>query len=229
VRAAPPASGFPGFRLLTNVRDRRTIVRIMRTPRGQVQDWLFPRVRRAVLTLLMMDSDKRWHLRDIARKADCAVGSVRRELQGLADCGIVVESRDGNRTYYQANPQCPVYAELAGMVRKTSGLADVLRAALAGLGARVQVAFVYGSQARQEAGPGSDVDLMVIGEAGFAEVVSALAQTQDTLGREINPTVYSVEEFDHKVSSGHHFVRSVLKDRKIFLIGDADELGKLAK
>jgi predicted nucleotidyltransferase len=177
----------------------------------------------------MMDSDKRWHLREVARRADCAVGSVRRELKGLVDCGIAVESRDGNRTYYQANPQCPVYAELAGMIRKTSGLAEVLRIALAGLGERVQVAFVYGSQARQEAGPGSDVDLMVIGETGFAEVVSTLAQAQDTLGREINPTVYSAEEFGRKASSGHHFIRSVLKDRKIFLIGDEDELGELAK
>jgi predicted nucleotidyltransferase len=200
----------------------------MRTSRGQVQDWLFPRARRAILTLLMMDSDKRWHLREVVRRADCAVGTVRRELKGLVECGIAVESRDGNRTYYQANPQCPVYPELAGIIRKTSGLADVLRAAMAGLGERVKVAFIYGSQARQEAGPSSDVDLMVIGEVGFAEVVSAISQAQDALGKEINPTVYSPEEFRRKASSGHQFVRSVLKDRKIFLIGDADELGRLA-
>lgn len=194
----------------------------------QVQDWLFPRVRRAVLTLLMMDPDKRWHLREVVRRADCAVGTVRRELKGLVDCGIAIESRDGNRTYYQANSQCPVYVELAGLIRKTSGLAGVLRAPLAGLGERVKIAFVYGSQARQEAGPSSDVDVMVIGEVGFAEVVSALAQAQDILGREINPTVYSPEEFAQKSSSGHHFVRSVLKGPKLFLIGDADELGRLA-
>ncbi len=176
----------------------------------------------------MMDPDKRWHLREIVRRADCAVGTVRRELKGLVDCGIAVESRDGNRTYYQANVQCPVYPELAGLIRKTSGLADVLRAALAGLGERVRIAFVYGSQARQEGGPGSDVDLLVVGEVAFAEVVSALAQAQDLLGREINPTVYSPEELAHKSAAGHHFVRSVLKAPKLFLIGDADELGRLA-
>jgi predicted nucleotidyltransferase len=200
----------------------------MRTSRGQVQDWLFPRVRRAVLTLLLMDPDKRWHLRDVARKANCAVGTVRRELKGLVACGIVVESRDGNRTYYQANSQSPVYPELAALIRKTSGLADVLRAALAGLGEQVKVAFVYGSEARHESGPSSDIDLMVIGDVGFADVVSALAEAQDTLGKEINPTVYSPQEFGRKVSVGHHFVRSVLKERKIFLIGNADELGRLA-
>ncbi|OHB64713.1 MAG: hypothetical protein A2Y76_06495 [Planctomycetes bacterium RBG_13_60_9] len=200
----------------------------MRTPRGQAQDWLFPRVRKAVLTLLLMDPDQRWHLREVVRRTDCAVGTVRRELKGLVACGIAVENRDGNRTYYQANPQCPVYAELAGLIRKTSGLAEVLRTALAGLGGRIKAAFVYGSQARQEAGPDSDVDLMVIGEVAFAEVVAVLAQAQDALGREINPTVYSAEEFGHKASSGHHFVRSVLKNQKVFLIGDEDELGRLA-
>lgn len=210
------------------MRDKRTIVRIMRTPAVQVQDWLFPRVRRSVLTLLLMDPDKRWHLREVARKADCAVGTVRRELKGLVACGIAVESRDGNRIYYQANSQCPVYPELAGLIRKTSGLVDVLRAALAGVGERIRVAFVYGSQARQEAGPRSDVDLLVIGEIGFTELVSALAQAQETLDREINPTVYSAREFSRKAASGHHFVRSVLKTPKVFLIGDADELGRLA-
>ncbi len=181
-----------------------------------------------MLTLLLMDPDKRWHLREVARKADCAVGTVRRELKGLVACGIAVESRDGNRTYYQANLGCPVYPELAGLIRKTSGLVDVLQAALAGVRRRVRVAFVYGSQARQEGGPRSDVDLMVIGEIAFAEVVTALAQAQDTLGREINPTVYSATEFHRKAASGHHFVRSVLKTPRVFLIGDADELGKLA-
>lgn len=123
--------------VLADVRYKRTIVRIMRTPRGQVQDWLFPRVRRAVLTLLMVDSDKRWHLREVVRRADCAIGTVRRELKGLVACGVVIESRDGNRTYYQANPQCPVFAELSSLIRKTSGLADVLRAALAKLSERI--------------------------------------------------------------------------------------------
>jgi DNA-binding transcriptional ArsR family regulator len=200
----------------------------MRTSAPQVQDWLFPRVRRAVLTLLMMNPDKRWHLREIARRTGGAVGTVRRELKGLADCGIVTESRDGNRTYYQANTQCPIYPELAGLIRKTSGLADVLRAALVELGERIEVAFVYGSQATQKAGPGSDVDLMVIGDVGFAELVSTLAQAQNALGREINPTVYSAAEFRRKTASGHHFVQSVLKTPKIFLIGDAHEFGRLA-
>jgi predicted nucleotidyltransferase len=105
----------------------------------------------------------------------------------------------------------------------------VLRPALEGLGPRVRIAFIYGSQARQEARSDSDVDLMVIGEAGFGEVVTTLGKAQDALGREVNPTVYSPEEFQNKISSGHHFLKSVMKETKVFLIGDVDELGKLAK
>jgi predicted nucleotidyltransferase len=211
------------------VRLKRTIVRNMRTTRHQVIDWLFPRVRKNVLSLLLADPERRWHLRDVVRKTACAIGTVRRELKGLVACGLVLETRDGNRTYYQANRACAVFPELVGVVRKTSGLADVLRGALETLEGQIRVAFVYGSLARQEGRAGSDVDLVLIGRAGFREVVSALTSAQETLGREINPTVYSPQEFRKKLSSGHHFVRTVMGSQKIFLIGDADELGRLAR
>ena len=211
------------------MRYRRTIVRIMRTPRKQVADWLFPRARKNVLTLMLMDSGRRWHLRDVVRKTGCAIGTIRRELSGLTACGILVASREGNRTYYQANLDCPIHSELCGIIQKTSGLADVLRPALEGLGPRVRVGLIYGSHARQAAGPDSDVDLMVIGEVGFGEVVTALGRAQDALGREINPTVYSPGEFHAKVASRHHFLESVMTGPKIYLIGDADELAKLAE
>ena len=154
---------------------------------------------------------------------------MRRELAGLTVCGVVTATREGNRTYYQASTDCPVSMELASIIRKTSGLADVLRAALGALVPRVHVAFIYGSHARQEVRSNSDVDLMVIGEARFGEVVTALSKSQDVLSREVNPTVYSVQELRDKVSAGHHFLRTVLEEPKIFLFGDADELGRLAK
>lgn len=216
-------------RPLTTVRHRRTIVRIMRTIRKQDIDWLFPRVRRAVLAVMLSDPGQRRHLRDVARRTGCAVGSVRRELAGLAACGILTAAREGNRTYYQAAPQCPIHSELCSIIRKTCGLGDVVRAALAPLARKITIAFVYGSQAAGTAGSSSDVDLMVIGKAPFAQVVAALASVQDQLGREVNPTVYSHDEFRTKIASGHHFVSSVMKGPKIFLIGDADDLAELGK
>lgn len=210
------------------MRPSRTIVRVRRTNQGNVVDWLLPPVRAQVLTLMLTDPARRWHLRDIARRTGCAVGSVRRELTGLAACGVLVASREGNRTYYQADTRCPIYPELRGIVRKTTGLADVLRGALADLAHRIRVAFVYGSVARQEAGSGSDVDVMVVGDASFAETVGALGKAQDILGREVNPTVYSPQEFHDKLAAGHHFLRSVLLGPRIALIGDVDELAGVA-
>ena len=182
-----------------------------------------------MLTLLLMNPARRWHLREVVRRTGCAIGTVRRELAGLVTCGVLTAARDGNRIYYQASQECPIYAELMSIIRKTSGLADVLRPALEGLGEGVEIAFIYGSQARHEAGTGSDVDLMVIGEADFGEVVAALGKVQDALGREVNPTVYPPPEFREKVSSGHPFLKTVLEEPKIFLIGSDHELGRLAK
>jgi len=214
---------------LSIVRRSRTIVRDMRTARGQVIDWLFPRVRKRVLSLLLARPGQRWHLRDVARQTACSLAAVRRELKGLAACGVVTETRDGNRTYFQANRLCPVHGELAALLRKTSGLADVLREALAALGEAVRVAFVYGSEARRQARPGSDVDVMIIGSAAFADAVSALAGAEEALGREVNPTVYGPEEFARKAHGRHHFVRSVLDGEKLFVVGGPDELERLAK
>ena len=199
----------------------------MRTKPKALAEWLFPRVRRQVLGLLLTGPEQRWHLREIVRRTDCALGTVRRELEGLAAAGIVTRNRDGNRVYYQANTVCPIHAELRGMMLKTVGLADVLRDALAPLAGKIAVAFVYGSIAGGGAGPESDVDVLVVGRVTFAEVALALGPAQDSLRREVNPTVYSRAEFRRKAEAGHHFVLSVLKGPKILLVGAEDELAGL--
>jgi len=176
-----------------------------------------------------MHPDQRWYLRDIARRTGCALGNLRRELSGLAEAEIVTTTRDGNRRYYQANPACPLFPELAGLIRKTVGLAEVLRDALVPLGDRVAAAFIYGSQASQETKAASDVDLLVIGRATFADVASAVGPLQETLGREINPTVYPADEFRRKVRAGHHFLKAVLCGEKMFLIGGERDLKRLAE
>jgi predicted nucleotidyltransferase len=215
--------------LLLTVRFLRTIVRNMRTKKKGAVDWLFPEVRKKVLILLLGDPDKRWYLRDIERMTGLAVATVHRELAGLVDADVITKSKDGNRTYYQANSECPFLPELTGLLRKTAALVDVLADALRPLSKKIEAAFIYGSIAADFAKAASDVDVMVIGNCTLAELVEALMPAQKELDREINPTIYPVDEFRNKVAAQHHFLKAVLSEKKIWLIGDEDGLGKLAQ
>jgi predicted nucleotidyltransferase len=195
-------------------------------PEGQAS--LFGRTRQTLLALLFTHSDQAYYLEQIIRLARIGRGAVQRELDFLVRAGLVRRSASGRQVFFQANPESPVFTELKSLVLKTTGLADVLRSALAGLADRIRVAFVYGSMARLDERRSSDVDLFVVGPVTFAEVSDALAGAQETLGREINPTVYPEPELRAKASSAH-FLRSVLAAQKIFVMGDERELGRLAK
>jgi len=188
---------------------------------------LFSKNRRLILALLFGHPDQDFYLRQIVRACG-GVGAVQRELRQLADAGIIRRSVRDKQVYFQANATCPVFEELKSLVIKTVGVADVLRVALAPLGDRIVVAFIFGSVARAQQKRGSDVDLAVVGQVGFSEVVNSLADAQEKLGREVNPTVYSPEEFQSKVATGQHFLARVLKKPKVFLIGNEDELTRLA-
>jgi len=152
---------------------------------------------------------------------------VQREVKRLTEAGILRRTVRGHQVYYQADPECPVFADLKGLVVKTAGAVDVLRDALAPLTGQIKVAFIYGSVARFHQRSASDVDLLVIGDVSFGDVVSALATAQKPLGREINPTVYSPAEFRSKLKAHHHFLSSVLRNEKVFVIGDEHGLAGL--
>jgi len=190
---------------------------------------LFGKTRRAVLALLYSHPDESFYLRQIARVTGAGMGSLQRELKQLSEAGIIRRSEIGRQAFFTANSKSPVFLELRNLIIKTFGVTDVLRAALSSLAETIQVAFIYGSIAGREIKQSSDVDVMVIGEAAFAEVVAALSPVQETLAREINPSVYPPEEFKSKLAQGHHFLKSVLNGPKIFLIGDENELEELAR
>ena len=202
----------------------------MRTKKKNPIDWLFPEVRKKALALLLGDPDRRWHLRDIARQTGLAISTVRRELTGLANAEIVTRTADGNRTYYQANRECPFFAELSGLLRKTAGVIEVLSEYVKPLAKKIKIAFVHGSFAKGTIRATSDLDLIVIGSCRFGEVVDAIHEAQDKLGREVNPTVYPQNEWQEKLASGNHFVCSVSSDPdKIFIIGSKDDLARLGE
>jgi len=190
---------------------------------------LWPKTRRRVLGLLLSRPEEEWHLREIVRQVGLAPATVQREVVALAEAGILRRRQQGNQVYYSADETCPIFPELHRLMLKTAGLADVLCEALQPVADRVQVGFVFGSLAEGTATSDSDVDLMIISQVGLQELVPHLRQAQDTLGREINPVTISAQELRDRVAHSDHFVTTVLAGPKIFLIGDEDDLRRLAE
>ncbi len=183
---------------------------------------LFGGDHRRLLGLLLMRPDETFYVREIARLSSVDAGNAHRALRQLEQAGIVTATRAGNQVRYQADRESPIYVELQGIVRKTVGLADVLRDALAPLAPRIQRAFVFGSVARGEEGPRSDVDLMVIGEVSFDDVVVALYPLYERLGREINSVVLTPAQYRKRLKD-KGFVARVMSGPRIALIGETGE------
>jgi len=193
-----------------------------------LMDLLFGRYRQRVLSLLLLQPDASYYVRELARLTGTNAGTLHKELTRLAEAGLLLREQRGNQVCYQANRACPVFPELANLFRKTTGLVDVLAEVLSPLAARIPLAFVFGSLARGEEIAGSDVDLMLIGDVGFAEVVKALYPAQQILQREINPAIYTSAELARRRQAGEPFLREVLAKPKLFVIGTEHDLGKLA-
>lgn len=193
--------------------------------KAALSDLLFPnQYRRKVLGLLLMRPEQQIHLRELARVIGAAPGTLKKELDALCEAGLLRAERVGNQVRFCANTAHPVFPELQALIRKTIGLADALRLSLAPLAGRIDAAFVFGSMASGTESAGSDIDLMVVGDAGFAEVVDATYEAQAALGREINPKVMSASEWQTKKAERNAFLQDVLNKPRIMLIGDADAL-----
>ena len=188
-------------------------------------DALFPAVRQRVLAVLFGSPDRSFYANELIALARSGTGAVQRELASLLAAGLVTVRDQGNQKHYQANAASPVFAELRGLVLKTVGLADVLRAALAPLEDQVAAAFVYGSVARQQDTAASDVDVLIVSDAlGYAEVFGALESAAQTLGRAINPTLYTRAELARRRAQDNVFVTRVLDQPRIWLMGDEEAL-----
>ncbi len=190
---------------------------------------LFSDYRRRVLGLLLLHPDTTYHVRELARLTGTSAGTLHKELTKLTNGGVLRRQEVGNQVRYSADRDCPVFEELASILRKTSGLADVLIEALSSIEKNISLAFVFGSVARGEQQSNSDVDVMLVGSLGFADAVRALHSAQATLQREINPVVYSLAEFRRRATSDDSFVREVLAKPKLFVVGNENELRKLTQ
>jgi predicted nucleotidyltransferase len=188
---------------------------------------LFGRTRGAVLAVLFGHVGESYYLRQLARMTGITLGPVQRELRQLVEAGLVTKRTLGTQTLFSANEASPIFAEMRAIVAKTVGIRDTLLAALSPLAAKIDLAFVYGSVARSREGQQSDVDLMVVGSVQFEDVVDRIAKAQQTLNREINPTVYTANEFKGKMRG--IFLKTVLGEKKLFIIGDENVLGELGQ
>lgn len=201
----------------------------MRTtkPTTDLGTLFFGAYRRQVLGLLLLHPGESFHLREIARITNTQPGTLQRELAQLANAGVLSREKTGNLVRYKADTACPIYDELRGILKKTAGVADVLRAGLASLSDKIPVAFVYGSIASGAERRASDIDIMVIGNVSFEEVVGALHASQEELRREINPNVYGLAEFKKKAKEKGAFLTRVLDEPVLFILGTANDLRKL--
>lgn len=190
---------------------------------------LFSDYRRRVLGLLLLHPDTTYHVRELARLTGTSAGTLHKELTKLTAGGVLQRQEVGNQVRYNADRNCPIFEELASILRKTSGLVDVLVEALSSVEKSIALAFVFGSVARGEQQSNSDVDVMLIGSLGFADAVQVLHPVQATLQREINPVVYSLDEFRRRAASDDSFVREVLSQPKLFVVGNENDLGKLTQ
>ena len=196
------------------------------TPRtSSLADALFSGTQQRVLGLLFGQPERSFYATELINLAGVGSGAVQRELASLSQSGLVTVKPVGNQKHYQANPASPIYDELCGLVRKTVGLAEPLRAALAPLATQIKAAFVYGSVAKKEDTASSDIDLMLVSDTlTFSDTILALQAATVLLGREVNPNIFTTQDFAKRLKEGGSFVSRVMAQPKVWLIGGEHDL-----
>jgi DNA-binding transcriptional ArsR family regulator len=180
---------------------------------------LFSGTRAAVLGVLVLSREPELHVREIARRGGVAAPNASRELAQLEQAGVVRARQAGRQRFYRMDPDCSVYHELTAIVRKTSGLAEVLRAALEPLTGRIELAYIYGSMASGKAQAHSDVDVLIVGELDSIAAAEALSECERDLGRPVNVTIYPAAEYRQKLARGAGFPFTAHSGPRILLLG----------
>ena len=184
---------------------------------------LFTKTQQKVLGLLFGRPDQSFYLNEIVGLSKMGRGTINRELERMEAAGIVSKQKIGNQNHYQANPECPIFSELAGIVRKTFGIADVIKIALGPILDEVGLAFIYGSIARAEDTAKSDIDLFVVSDVlAYSEVMELLFESEESLGRTINPTIYTLGEIKERMTQDNAFMVRILQQPKIWIKEDED-------
>lgn len=208
-----------------SVREAPAAYSVLMRPAHGLADALFTTTQQRVLGALYGQPQRSFTVSELIALIGAGSGAVQRELAKLVASGLLTMQPVGNQKRYQANPAAPIHDELVGIVQKTVGLAEPLRAALQPLASKITVAFVFGSIAKRSGTAASDIDLMIVsGKLGYADALTALAEVEEKLGRKINPMIYSPAELAKRIKSDNAFVKRVLEQQKIWVIGGEDDL-----
>ena len=197
---------------------------------SQLGDALFSRTRQNVLGLLYAHPDSSFYTNEILRRTGMGVATIKRELDRMVKAGILTLTKVGNQHHYQANLKCPVYEELASIVRKTFGVVDVIRAALMPVQEQIDFAFIYGSLAKGTEISQSDIDVMIVTDTlAYVDVMSLLGDAEESLGRAVNPSIYNLEQIRNKLTTKNAFISRVMEQPKLWIKGDDNDIGKVGQ
>jgi predicted nucleotidyltransferase len=176
----------------------------------------------------MMDSDKRFYIRELSKNLSIPYGMLYREVKNLVLLGILQEEKTGKVTLISANRKLPYFAELKSMMIKTAGLGDLVKNVLSGLDG-IRYALIYGSFASGAEAEGSDIDLLVVGDISEEEVLKAVSRVEKDVGREVNYIVWSEREFSKRVRGKHHLLAEIIRKPVMMLVGDEDGFRRAVK
>lgn len=192
-----------------------------------LSDILSSRVRAEYFKIFFGIHANEFHLREIERISGFAIGTVRQEAKKLEQLELIIKRVDGNRTYYKANRNHPLFLTLHNLVLQTTGLVDVFKENL--IDERIQFAFVFGSLAKGTEHFESDIDLFVIGSLGLRDISKLIKKPSFLLQREINPHVMTIAEFQKRIREKEHFVSNVINSPKLMIFGNEHDFTKLGK
>ncbi len=201
----------------------------VRSPKQKPIEILFSKTRRDVLASFFLQPDRWWYLSELAQHLELRPSSLQIELPELESGEFLISKKNGNRIYYKANSDSLLFHELQQILIKTVGFLAVLKEVLQPFEKKIIVAFIYGSIARGEEVSTSDVDLMVIGDIRLSSLIKDLKKAEEQIERPINPTIYQPTEFQKKIQEKNNFLSTVRSEKKLFIIGNTNDLDRLAK
>jgi len=181
------------------------------------------KIRQGLLTLFFTNPSQKYYLRELQRLLGYSAGSIRRELLRFQKDNLFNTNKVGNLLFYSINTSHPLFKELKSIVSKTVGVEGSLKKALSSING-IKTAFIYGSFASKKEKSASDIDLMVIGNPNTSSLNEKIAELEKRLKREINPTIYSLQEYKVKKRAKSGFIMDLLKNPKIILIGKENDL-----